>query len=323
MNLYLLQNNEPTGPFPEEEIRQKIYSGELARTVSARREDGAAWHPVEDLLNGRDALQPPPLPPDLGDLERLRDPKEKTALLWMYIVSVFGWLLVAVLVVALFGIPLIIIGFFWLINALGEMLFMAHLKTNAVRVSDTQLPELYRVVATSCARLKMPVPEVYVMQENVWNAFAAKFFGRRVVVLLSGAVDSILLKGDHQQLAWLVGHELGHHWAGHLNLSQKLAKMGGFVIWLTLWHSRRAELTSDRVGLYCAGNLKSAQRALINATVGAQLADRVNPEQAVAQWRQHRGEFFVCYRTLYSTHPQLLARLDYLNAAAREFGMAQ
>jgi Zn-dependent protease with chaperone function len=97
--------------------------------------------------------------------------------------------------------------------------------------------------------------------------------------------------------------------------------MGSFVIWLTLWHSRRAELTCDRVGLYCAGDLKSAQLALMNATVGAQLAGGVDIEQAAAQWRQHRSEFFVQYRTLYSTHPHLLARLDHLNLAAAEFGM--
>jgi hypothetical protein len=35
------------------------------------------------------------------------------------------------------------------------------------------------------------------------------------------------------------------------------------------------------------------------------------------QWHEHRAEFFVRYRTFYSTYPHLLARLDYLNSAAR------
>ena len=38
--------------------------------------------------------------------------------------------------------------------------------------------------------------------------------GRRVVVLYSGAIDSILLMGDMDQLMWLVGHEIGHHAIG-------------------------------------------------------------------------------------------------------------
>jgi Zn-dependent protease with chaperone function len=61
----------------------------------------------------------------------------------------------------------------------------------------------------------------------------------------------------------------------------------------------------------------------MNGNVGAQLADKVNVAAVVAQWEEHRGEFFVKYRTLYSTHPQLLARLEHLNAAAQEFGMTR
>ena len=55
--------------------------------------------------------------------------------------------------------------------------------------------------------------------------------------------------------------------------------------------------------------------------VGAQLAPDVDIDQAVAQWNRHSTEFFVKYRTLYSTHPQTLCRLDELGKAARELGI--
>ena len=267
---------------------------------------------------------PPYLPPTTLNinLNQLRDPKERTALIWLYIASVPVWILLLIWIVTSLGGALILIGLFELLNLMGRLWFAAHIKTNAVRVSETQLPEVYRIVQTSCQNLGMEIPDVYVMQHNVWNAFATKIFGQRMVVLFSGAVDSILLKGDMQELSWLVGHELGHHWAGHLNTSQKFAKLGGWLIWVGLWHSRRAEFTCDRVGLFCSGSLKSSQLAVINATVGAQLAGRVNIAEAMDQWRQHWGEFFVKYRTIYSTHPHLLARLDYLNNAAEEFGMS-
>jgi Zn-dependent protease with chaperone function len=273
-------------------------------------------------MDNETTVQPflPPTIPNI-DLDQLRDSKEKTALVWLYIASIPVWIVLLIWTVASMGIALVIIGIIELLHLMGRMWFAAHLKTNAVRVSETQLPEIYRIVKTSCERLGMEIPEVYVMQQNVWNSFATKIFGRRMVVLLSGAVDSILLKGDLQELSWLVGHELGHLWAGHLNMSQKFAKLGGWLIWVNLWHSRRAEFTCDRVGLYCSGSLKSSQLAIINATVGAQLAGRVNIGEAMNQWQQHQGEFFVKYRTLYSTHPHLLARLDYLNNAATEFGM--
>lgn len=322
MNIYIKQDEGQAGPFSVEELRQKIYSGSLSRTVSACSDGSSDWVPLESLLNPPTLAAPPTAAMEIS-LKQLFDPKEKTALMWLWIFAVPIWLLLIVWTVASIGIPLLIFGMFWMFGAIGQMWFAAYLKTNAVRVSETQLPELNRAVESCCQRLNMTRPDVYVLQHNVWNAFATKIFGRRMVVLFSGAVDSILLKGDMTQLTWLVGHELGHHWAGHLDFSQKLAKVGGWVFWLGLWHSRRAELTCDRVGLYCAGNAKACQLALMNAAVGAQLANRVNTDEAVKQWQEHRGEFFVKYRTLYSTHPQLLARLEHLNLAATEFGMAQ
>ncbi len=323
MNIYLNQDGQESGPFAPEDLRQKIYGGELTRTVSARLDGSQNWMPLESLLNSHaPAVTPPPLSPGVS-LDRLRDAKEKTSLVWLYIASVPVWLFLIVWTVMGFGVPLIFIGLFCLLELIGGLWFAAHLKTNAVRVSETQLPELNQVVETCCKNLGLQRPDVYVMQHNIWNAFATRIFGRRMVVLYSGAVDSILLRGDLQQLTWLVGHELGHHWAGHLNWSQRFAKLGGWLIWVNLWHSRRSELTSDRVGLYCAGSAKASQLALMNATVGAQLANRVNVEEAAKQWQAHRGEFFVKYRTLYSTHPHLLARLEHLNLAAQEFGMAR
>jgi Zn-dependent protease with chaperone function len=62
---------------------------------------------------------------------------------------------------------------------------------------------------------------------------------------------------------------------------------------------------------------------LINATVGAQLAANVNASEAVQQWQEHSGEFFVRYTTLYSTHPHLLARLNYLSEISPELGLTR
>lgn len=319
MKIYLQNDGQTLGPFTKDEVRHKVYSGELARTASACREGSPDWQPVDSLLSGDETCPGavPPVAPPVIEVGKLRDPKEKTALIWLAICAVPAWLVIVGFTILWLGLPLLVL----LVRFIGEMLFAAYIKTNAVRVSPAQLPELNAAVESCCRRLGMEHPDVYVLQHNIWNAFATKIFGRRMVVLFSGAVDSILLKGDMTQLTWLVGHELGHHWAGHLNLGQKLAKAGGWVVWLGLWHSRRAELTCDRVALYCAASLKSSQLALINATVGAQLAGRVNIEEATKQWREHSGEFFVRYRTLYSTHPHLLARLDHLNQAAQEFGL--
>ncbi len=324
MKIYIKQNDQERGPYSGEELRDLIYRGEVQRSAVARPEEGGDWVPLDTLLNQQQAPPAVAVPPQITTpLERLRDPKEQTALMWLYIASVVGWLILLLLTIGSFGMLLPVFGVIALMILVGELWFAAYVKTNAVRVSPTQLPELYQVVQSCCHRLGLAPPDVYVMQQNIWNAFATKILGRRMVVLLSGAVDSILLKGDLRQMAWLVGHELGHHHAGHLDFKRKLANLGDWCIWLKLWYSRRAELTCDRIGLYCVGSLQASQLALMNATVGAQLAAQVNVAEAIQQWHQHRGEFFVKYRTLYATHPHLLARLDNLRSSAAEFGLVR
>ena len=254
-------------------------------------------------------------------LDRLRDAKERSAWMWLAICSIPMWIALVVWTITLVGAPLIFIGFFCLGGYVARLFAQAYIKTNGIEVSATQLPEVNQLVEEGCAKLGLARPTVYVLQHNVWNAFANKVAGQRSVVLFSGAVDSLLLKGDLRQLAFVIGHELGHHAAGHLDFKTYWVALGAWVPWLFLWYSRRREFTCDRIGLYCAGDLTTTMRAMTNMAVGSQLAGQVNLAAAIQQWEAHRGEFFVNYRTLYSTHPQLLSRLAALPAAAQELGI--
>lgn len=254
-------------------------------------------------------------------MERLRDPKERVAWAWLAGCAVIAWLFVGLWVVATMGIALVFIGLILLTRFIAENFAAAYIRTNAVQVSEHQLPQVNQLVNEACRKLNFAPPAVYVMQHNLWNAFATKIAGRRMIVLYSGAIDSLLLTGDVPQLAFLIGHELGHHAAGHLDLSTKWVALGGWVPWLYMWYSRRREFTCDRVGLYCAGELETGLAAMCNMTVGAQLAGQVNVTSVMRQWETHRGEFFVGYRTLYSTHPHLLCRITELFKAAGELGI--
>lgn len=154
----------------------------------------------------------------LLSIRELRDRREPIAKGFLIALAVPVWIVLALWTVTSMGIGLIIIGFVALIRLLSRVFMLAYIKTNAVRASPKQLPEIYDAGQKVCARLGIRAPDIYVLQENTWNAFAAKLAGKRVVVLLTGAIDSILLTGDFAQLTWLVGHEIGHHVAGHLSL---------------------------------------------------------------------------------------------------------
>lgn len=255
-------------------------------------------------------------------IDRLRDPGEKQALFWLTLAATPVALMLLVLIVVTFGLGLIAIGTVVLGRYLAELFAAAYIKSNAIEVGEEQLPDVYYAARICCERLGIQEPiAVYVLQENLWNAFAAKLASRRVVVLLSGALDSILLKGDMNQVTWLIGHEIGHHAAGHFDFLAKFLEIGAWLPWIYLWYSRRRELTCDRIGLYCCGSVEGALLAISNLTVGAQLAAAVNVDQAIAQWHRHSHELYVTYRTIYSKHPPKLWRMEEIRKAAVVMGL--
>jgi Zn-dependent protease with chaperone function len=338
VKILINQNGKLIGPFPLEEVRNMIYSASLQRSDLGCIEGSNDWMPVEKILNSvpppgltlaASGEAPPPAPIFKArtriQMDQLRDSKENLALGFLFLASLPIWVAAIAAILILHGIGLMIVGsivvFSVLVRILAELWVEAYLKTNAIRVSSMQLPELHQMVTICCDSLEIKEPAVYVVQHNVWNAFASKLAGKDVIVLFSGAIDSLLLKGNLRQVAWLLGHELGHHAAGHLSWKARLANIGAWFLWAKFWHMRRCEFTCDRIGLYCAGSLKDSQDALANATVGAQLANRLNIAEAEAQWNQHENDFFVKYRTLYSTHPQLLCRMEQLSRAAVELGI--
>lgn len=274
-------------------------------TVGARKMAAAAPAPIPSL-----------------NQSTLRDAKEGIAFKWLVFFSIVLWLAAILWVVFSLGIALVIIGVMALARYIAGLFAAAYIKTNAVEVTERQFPEIHTIANNFALRIGMPLPTIYVMQAGAWNSVAMRLAGKQFVVLFSGAIDSLLLKGSMTQVAWLVGHELGHHFAGHLNFWRHItAELGSWFIWVGLWYKRRCELTCDRYGLACANNVSESLRAVCNMAVGAQLASEVDIEQAISQWNKHRLEFFVKYRTMYSTHPHTLWRMEELVKAAREMGI--
>jgi Zn-dependent protease with chaperone function len=243
----------------------------------------------------------------------LRDPSERTSMIFLALAAVPGAVILLAIFVASYGVWLLIFLLSILAGWIARGIYRGSLRVNAVRVSATQLPEVHAMLRDACQVLRIPEPECYVVQETVWNAFAARLVGPRpVVVLYSGAVDAVTRKGDLPALRWLVAHEVGHVAAGHLDFSRSLLRLGAWLPWFWLWHSRRCEYTSDRIAHYVTGDVEAGHRMLVYLGVGEENASSVNREVLQQQWNEHRDELFVRMGNVYSTHPPLLARLEYL-----------
>lgn len=127
---------------------------------------------------------------------------------------------------------------------------------SAVRLSKTQLPDLYNHLPAICEKLGMPEPEFYLEMNPFPNAYT---FGdtRIFIVVTSGLVEMM----DNEELDAVIAHECGHILCRHVvyNMVAQYLKLGldslGIlgsiakpVEYALLYWSRKAELSCDRCG---------------------------------------------------------------------------
>ena len=156
----------------------------------------------------------------------------------MKIGAAIGGCLLLVYTALTFGVLALVLGGVIVAREIGEWLALAHLRANGVRVGPDQYPALDAMAENFAGRMGIARPEIFVVQQTLWNAFAARFVGTYIVVLYSGAIDSLLLGGRPEDLGFLLGHELGHHAAGHLKRLHRVLGLAFFVPFLPASHRR-------------------------------------------------------------------------------------
>ena len=127
------------------------------------------------------------------------------------------------------------------------MFYRAWLFGHAVLIGPAQLPRLHDSLRRGSQKLGLPEPpQAFVYNSNgLMNAFAMRVLGRRMVLLTSALID---VESD-RQVDFVVGHELGHHVAGHLGLWRNLLKFPGSVVpFLGPAYHRARALTADPIG---------------------------------------------------------------------------
>lgn len=203
---------------------------------------------------------------------------------------------------------------------LQKSLLRSEILGSTVKVTDRQFPELYRITADCARRLEIPMPTVYVSPEvGVMNAAT---FGTNEDAFI--IVNGVLI--DHlsdEELHFVIGHECGHIQNNHVvyltALHYLLYSANLFVRWivtpavmaLSSW-SRRAEITCDRAGLLCCGDLGPATSALARLALGShRLAEKLDIEEYLKQLdegSQGVGRVMELFRS----HPYLPKRVQAL-----------
>ncbi len=140
-------------------------------------------------------------------------------------------------------------------------------------------------------------PDLFVYQSPQPNAFCIGM-DTPFIVVTSGMYELM----DHDEMRFVIGHELGHALSGHsvyrtmLMHLMRIARSLGFIPvggWalraivaaLMEWQ-RKSELSGDRAGLLCAQDVDCAIRVLMKLAGGDRL-DRLDSEAFLAQAREY------------------------------------
>lgn len=229
--------------------------------------------------------------------------KENRYFVLALVFSVFMYLSLFISIIGLFIIPVLV-----LIPLFAQALMMANIRTNGVRISPGQFPEVFATVQEQCAKMGFStVPDVYVMESSgILNAFASRFFGRNMVVLYSDLFE-LIESGGSRELTFVITHELAHIKRNHLTKQ--------LLIFPALWfpfigeaYSRACEYTCDRMAAYFTNDAEAAMNGLTILAIGKTLYKRVDREQYLIQSSQEKG-LFVWLAEKLSTHPPLPKRI--------------
>jgi heat shock protein HtpX len=97
---------------------------------------------------------------------------------------------------------------------------------NAKEVDESSAPQFYRMVRDLAARAEMPMPRVYLIQEDAPNAFAT---GRNPQNAAVAATTGILRALDERELRGVMAHELAHVKHRDILISTISATMAGAI----------------------------------------------------------------------------------------------
>ncbi|MBA3246693.1 MAG: M48 family metallopeptidase [Pyrinomonadaceae bacterium] len=193
-----------------------------------------------------------------------------------------------------------------LLAVTGESAIRVIFMASAVRVTPQQCPDLYAKLQIACTTLGVDMPELYVQQSPIVNAFTGGV-ERPVIVLYSQLLERLT---DEEVLA-VVAHEVGHIHAEHVlyltvarllealaNVALASAPIASLVAQLLsgtmraalLAWARRAELSCDRAALLVTQDPHIIGRTMMKLC-GGTFASKVDYEQFLQQARDFQKNY--------------------------------
>lgn len=171
-------------------------------------------------------------------------------------------------------------------------------KHNELQISDAVTPSLFEVLVTAARRLHM-MPhqiEAFVYESPSVQATCIVRDGDCCLIRVSSGLVNLL---SPEELAFVVGHEVGHHLLGHAHAAPEERSLEEQLA------VRAAEVSADRTGLVACGSMEVAARALMKSLSG--LPDRL-VRFDVGRYLAQFGDTSITTASQRLTHPSMGVR---------------
>lgn len=205
-----------------------------------------------------------------------------------------------------------IFGFF------GEKPIRLAFQADAVRVSENQFPDVYRVYKDCLKTLDAPEEYPLFMSQTPLVNAGAYGMEKPFIILNSGTVRLL----DDDELAYVIAHEIAHIMSDHVLyktmtvLLINLAGMGFPIVGLAaravlvalLEWSRKSELSCDRAGLLGVQDPEVVMRTMLKMAGGG-TTDETSLQEFIVQAEEYRDggdvadQVFKVLNLLGRTHP--------------------
>jgi len=197
-------------------------------------------------------------------------------------------------------------------------------------IDQKSFPELFKVLSHCAKTLGIPIPHAVAQHDpNLFNAHTAGT-DEYAFINISSALLHFFTK---EEACFVIGHECGHIAANHAMYQTLVETLTGGVtpylgpigdilratagLPLLAW-SRRAEITADRAGLLCCGDISIAERALLRLVTGLADAGLVDIDSYLH--RSRIAEDFhgigAQLHELMASHPMIPKRIEALRLFA-------
>ena len=205
---------------------------------------------------------------------------------------------------------------------------------SCLRVSETQIPSIYKIYKEACDALEITPPDLFIQNSPFPNAYTYGYT-RPFVVVTTGLIKDF----NPDELMFILGHELGHVKCGHTlynTMAENLTLIIGFISDMTLgigqlvttgiqlalleW-SRKAEYSADRAGLLAVQDVEAASSALSKLMAPSkEIWQEINMDDINKQAEEFEelseddlNKIYKFLSTIQQTHPWTILRTKEIN----------